>query len=701
MGDGDPTALLQEVFRVAVLDGVLAGGAAPAQDEDGSGGTGGQPGVVVRPHPGGIDDAVGEAVEVDDHLGGVGVARGPAAGGIVAGGTTAGTVGLTRLRLPFILVASPLVPTLLLIASRQEGRGLVGAEEREVQRARHRTVERRHVQPAGVEPVVGGGQEVEVFARLVPHRRDGVGHPVGELVRLSGFRIVDEDRAQLVVQAAGVGEPAGVRRPDGVHRALRMREAVGVDVLHLARLQVEHQHLVVGVGEGQPGTVGRPLGPKVEGWLVDLDPPPVRPILLGDHQPVLIAVVVEPGDARPVRRPHRVPVGHSGGAGQVAPRTLLGGHAEEFAAPLEDRALAGGGEAGVAQLPGRNRLPSRTRPVHVAGHVDRQLAGGTGGRIELVQVTGLLVDDHPVARAEGLHVEVGVVRELALGTGAGVEGPHVAGPVALGHEVDDAVHPHRVHLALALPGGRGALPGVSGDDADRLRLAAPVVPPLGVPVADLLVGDVGAVGGHAAQVGLGQREGSRQPARRWHRVELPETGGRCFASRLEEDVAVGCPALRDIGGWVPGEALGLAAGGRHEVDVGVAVVLTGKGDPAPVGAEGGVGLRALGAGQADRVAAVPRDLPEVVGVREDDVRGAHVGLTQEARALGLGGGGGEEGGGEGDGQGGEGGWEGGARHRLGLRAGGRAWSMKSESWQLGARSQVGGPSTRTVTDQDD
>ena len=212
---------------------------------------------------------------------------------------------------------------------------------------------------------------------------------------------------------------------------------------------------------------------------------------------------------------------------------------------------------------------------------------------------------------------------------------------------------------------------------------------------------MGAVGGHAAEVGLGQREGSRQPALRRHRVELPEPGGRRFASRLEEDVAVGRPALRDVGGWVPGEALGLAAGGRHEVDVGVAVVLAGEGDPAPVGAEGGVGFGAFGAGQADRVAAVPRDFPEVVGVREDDVRGAHVGLTQEARALGLGGGGGEEGGGEGNGQGGEGGWVGGARHRLGLRDGGRVWSMKSESWQLGARSQVGGPSTRTVTDQDD
>ena len=150
-------------------------------------------------------------------------------------------------------------------------------------------------------------------------------------------------------------------------------------------------------------------GRKWKDRLGDLDPALIRPVLLGDHETVLVAVVVEPGNSRPVRRPHRVPVGNPGGAGQVAPRALLGGHAEEFATPFEERALAGGGEAGVAQLPGRNRVPSRTRPVHVASHVDRQLAGGTGGRISSCRVAGLLVDDHPVARAEGLHVEVGVV----------------------------------------------------------------------------------------------------------------------------------------------------------------------------------------------------------------------------------------------------------------------------------------------------
>ena len=252
--------------------GVLAGGAAAAQDEDGSRGSGGQAGVVGQADSGGIEDAVGQAVEVDGDRGGV-VAGAATAGRAVARGVPAASA---RVAVPFVPFVVLLVPTFLLIALRQEGRGLVGAEEREVERARHRAVVRGHVQPAGVEPVVGGGQEVEVLAGLVPHRRDRIGHAVGELVRLARFGVVHEDRAELVVEAAGVGEPAGVRRPDGVHRALGVREAVGVDVLHVARLQVEHQHLVVGVGEGQPSPVRGPLRAEVEGRLVDLDPALVR-----------------------------------------------------------------------------------------------------------------------------------------------------------------------------------------------------------------------------------------------------------------------------------------------------------------------------------------------------------------------------------------------------------------------------------------
>ena len=329
-----------------------------------------------------------------------------------------------------------------------------------------------------------------------------------------------------------------------------------------------------------------------------------------------------------------MPVGHPRGAGEVAPRALPRGHAEDLAAPLEERPLAGRGEAGVAHLGGRNRLPARPRPVHVAGYVNLQRARAPRRGIQLVQIARLLVDHHPVPGPERLHVEVGVPRQLALRTRARIVRPHVAGPVPFGHVVHHAVHPHRVHVPLAFPRGRGALPAGGRDDADRLRLPAPVVAPLRVPVTDLLVGDVFPVRRHPAQVRLRERERRRQPARRRHGVELPQLGGHGVSARLEEDLAVRRPPLHHVGRRMPGESPRLAARGGHQVDVGVAAVLSRKRDPPPVRAESRIGLSALGACEPYGVAPVAAREPQVVGVHEDDVRRAHVRLAQEAGALG-------------------------------------------------------------------
>ena len=333
-----------------------------------------------------------------------------------------------------------------------------------------------------------------------------------------------------------------------------------------------------------------------------------------------------------------MPIGHAGGAGQVAPRALPGGHAEELSTPLEERAPARGGQIDVLEPRRRNLFPARPRPVHVAGDADLESSVPSRRGVELVQVPRLLVDHDAGARAERLHVEVGVARELPLHARAGLEGPDVARPVTFGEVVDDAVHPDRIHMTLALPGRGDALPGGRGHDTDRLRLAAAVVPPFGVVVHRLLVRDVLAARGHLPQVRLRQGQRPRQPARRRHRIELRHHGRYGFPVRLEEDRAIRRPALDDVRGRVPGESFGLPAGGRHHVDVGIPSVLAGERDPPAVGAERRIGLRPVGAGQPHGVAAVATRDPEVVGVHEDDARRAHVGLTQKACALGVHGG---------------------------------------------------------------
>ena len=573
-----------------------------------------QPRVVLERQPRRVDDAAADAVDVDHHVGGRVVVR----------------PGLAFLVRPSVAGA------LLLVAPGQERRRLAGAQQRQVEGSGDGTVVGRHVEPTRVEPVVGRCQEVQVLPRRVPDGCDGVGHPVGELVRLARPRVVDHDGPQLVVEPARVRNPARVGRPHRVHRPLGVGEAVGVDVVHRARLDVEDQQSVMRVGERQLRAVGRPLGPEVERRVGNVDAARARPVLPRDDQAVLAARVVEPRDARAVGRPHRVAVGHAGGAGQVAPRALPRRYAEQLAPPLEEGAPARRRQAGAAQPVRRHLLPARPRPVHVAGRANLQLPGAARRRIELVQVARVLVDDDAGARPQRLHVEVRVPGELPLRSRAGVERPDVAGPVALGQIVDDAVHPRRVHLALALPRRRHPFPRRRRHDGDRLRLAAAVVPPLRIPVADLLVRQVLPVRGHLPQVGLRERERARQPPRGRHRVELPLHGRHALAARPEEHLAVRGPALNHVLGRVPRQPLGLPAGRGHDVDVGVAPVLAREGDPAPVGAERRIGLGAVRAGEPRGVAAVtPRD-PQVVGVHEDDVRPADVGLPQEARPLGVG-----------------------------------------------------------------
>ena len=120
-----------------------------------------------------------------------------------------------------------------------------------------------------------------------------------------------------------------------------------------------------------------------------------------------------------------------------------------------------------------------------------------------MEVASLLVDHDAVPRSERLHIEVGVVRVLGLGARRRIERPDVGRVVALGHVEDFAVQPHRGQVAFAFPGWGEAFVGFSRYQADRLRLPAAVVAPLGVPEAEFLIGEPGAVGVEFTFVGLG------------------------------------------------------------------------------------------------------------------------------------------------------------------------------------------------------
>src|SRR5262249_25169797 len=114
-------------------------------------------------------------------------------------------------------------------------------------------------------------------------------------------------------------------------------------------------------------------------------------------------------------------------------------------------------------------------------------------------------------------------------------------------------------------------------------------------------------------------------------VELADEVVERGHARAEDDVlVVVLPADDDVvrphavGDVVPaegggvGQPLGRAAGGRHQVDLGVAVVLAGDRRPRAVGGEGGGHVVAVVAGEAAGDATGGRHRVQVAGVGEGD-----------------------------------------------------------------------------------
>ena len=165
---------------------------------------------------------------------------------------------------------------------------------------------------------------------------------------------------------------------------------------------------------------------------------------------------------------------------------------------------------------------------------------------------------------------------------------------------------------------------------------------------------VRAVGEEALAV---ERQRGREPTRERHGKGAAGRGVPGRPARHEHDVAavrrpgqhqvVRPPAhgsiRNDIG--MEGEPPRRAAGGGDDVDVLVALVGRGVGDPAPVGREARHDVLAGIGGEPDRRAARPRHAPEIAGGDEDHVVAVDGRVAQQQRpVVGAGRGQGNEGG---------------------------------------------------------
>ena len=95
------------------------------------------------------------------------------------------------------------VPTpLILVALGQQRPRLAFLQHREVQTEVLVVIVRRHVEPLRLQAEVRRREEPEILAARVPRRPHRVGQAVGDLLRLAGLDVADEDR---VIQRLAAG----------------------------------------------------------------------------------------------------------------------------------------------------------------------------------------------------------------------------------------------------------------------------------------------------------------------------------------------------------------------------------------------------------------------------------------------------------------------------------------------------------------
>ena len=450
---------------------------------------------------------------------------------------------------------------------------------------------------------------------------------------LSPFDVVQEDGSQVVVQAAGVGDPAAVRGPHRLDASRRVIVGVGVHQHGLAAVEIHDPEVQALVGVGDPLAVRRPGDAVVERRAAQGQGPRfAEAVLIGDDQLILPVRVGQVGHVGAVGGPRGVAVVHAHRTREVAHVAVLGGHGEDLAAGPEHRTHARGRDV--------HGSDERHRVLTVGSHV-RQVRGDVDVQgpllarvqVQLVQAAGLLVHDgtgvgcgvldvHVVVVGEQAHGAVGAIRIDVHGAGAVGEEHHLVarpdgpriGPVLVGDlhvvvrgQVED---PHRGDAATAV-----ALPGLEG----------------------LAEGDVGhafAVGGDGGAIRGGHGHGSGHTAPQRHGEDAAVAARLGQPPRPEQHgLAFRGPPAHGVLGGVEGQSVGLAALHGHHVHVGIAVVVAGECHVRPVRGEEGVALHAGVHRQPARVRAVSVGDPHVAGVHEGHVVGGHRWRTQEERGL--------------------------------------------------------------------
>ena len=316
-------------------------------------------------------------------------------------------------------------------------------------------------------------------------------------------------------------------------------------------------------------------------------------VIVGHHvHLILTALVGQPGNPLSVGRPYGVTVVGSGGTGEVVHCAFCGRHREDIAPEGGQHAAAvrregecgaagGGGAPGLDLVAGKNTLV-----IEIYGHL------GAAAVLYgiLVDVSSVLEDDPVLGEGGELAVVLGEVGNFLSLLGGCIIAEEVHDLIAVGEEVDLVPYPHREDVLGVVVGDVLELGGAHGVDPDIVGLASTVVLPGTELTVHAVQGQLGAVGRIGAEAALGSGNLNRLAALCRHCEEQSaERGEGIPAGTVDDALAVRGPAHDDVvrahavadivavhGGCI-GNSLRNTALGRHGVDFGVAVVLSGEG----------------------------------------------------------------------------------------------------------------------------